>query len=324
MRAALKEPGGHVVRLERQARATDHRARCTRRSDGASTYVTMDLLVRGLRPLLQRLRQPHAVAAAALPPGSRRLPAQHLRRLSARQRAVRREACAAAARRRRRLGPRLPHDPARAATARTRRGQSHRLLPARADAVVGSAGGHAEPRGAVRRARLLRPRRVPDQARPRSLPGATCVCTIGGRAFARRPPARRGRARVPRRRVPDQHRHRPHRAPGATPRGRAHRCCGCAKAWARACSRSAWIGSITRRACRIVSARSSASSTAIPELHGQITLPAARAGVAQRSARIPGAAPRTGRARRPHQRPPRRRRTGRRCATSIATSRMAC
>src|SRR5690606_40373821 len=88
------------------------------------------------RRLLQRLRQPLAVAAAALPHGPGGLQPRDLRGLSPGQCAVRREAGADAARRRPGLGARLPPDPAGGAAARARRALPARLLPARSDALV--------------------------------------------------------------------------------------------------------------------------------------------------------------------------------------------
>ena len=124
------------------------------------------------RRLLQRLRQPHAVAAAALPHRPGRLQPRDLRRLSPGQRAVRREAGAAAARRRPGLGARLPPDPAGAAAARARRRAAgigfflHVPMPS-SDLLAALPHHERLFEGAVG----LRPGRLPDRARPRALPG---------------------------------------------------------------------------------------------------------------------------------------------------------
>ena len=127
--AALREINGHLVRLVgRDAPSSSpatinfqtHRRRHHRddRPRGA-----------GHRRILQRLRQPHAVAAVPLPHRSRRVRARLRRRLSARQRALRRHRAAADRARRPRLGAGLSPDPARARTAQARLRQPDRLLP---------------------------------------------------------------------------------------------------------------------------------------------------------------------------------------------------
>ena len=85
----VQAPSRHLVRLERTRRASkgletqDHR--------GRQHFLCRDRPAEGgLRRILQRLRQPRAVADPALPARSRRILAPRSLRLSARQRAFRR------------------------------------------------------------------------------------------------------------------------------------------------------------------------------------------------------------------------------------------
>ena len=127
-----------------------------------------------VRRLLQRLREPDAVAAAALPPRSRRLPPRHVPRLPAGQPRLRPHARADDQERRPGLGARLPPDPARSAAARRGRHRPDRVLPAHPAA---SAGPHRRPPGPPRPdgvADRLRPRRVPDRAATGRPSSTTC------------------------------------------------------------------------------------------------------------------------------------------------------
>jgi hypothetical protein len=91
---------------------------------------------------------------------------------------------------------------------------------------------------------------------------ATCACTAAARP-SRMDACVRPTARVPRGRLSRSASTRTSSHARPKPRCRAPPCSACAKAWARACSRSAWTAWIIRRACRIASAPSSASSIAI-------------------------------------------------------------
>ena len=119
LQAALEETGGLWFgwsgRIDRRPPAG-----CTRHASGKHPLHDGRPLQARPRRLLQRLRQSHVVAFAALPRRPGRLQPRHLRRLSPRQRAVCREARASAARRRHRLGTRLPPDPDGQGAARIR------------------------------------------------------------------------------------------------------------------------------------------------------------------------------------------------------------
>src|SRR5690606_4934543 len=152
--------GGDLVRLERADRSGALRrgARAPGGRGGRGHRLPDDGPVAARpRRVLQRLRQPRAVAAAAFPTRPGRPRPRGLPGLPAGQRAVRGLPGAAAACRRRRLDPRLPPDPAGQAAPPARGDLQAGLLPARADAVVGPAGGAAAPRAAVREPVLARP-----------------------------------------------------------------------------------------------------------------------------------------------------------------------
>ena len=112
------------------------------------TYITLDLAQRGLPGILQRLRQPRAVADPALPRRSGRILAPRSRRLSARQRSLRARAARSARARRHRLGARLSPDAARQGAARARPQEPDRLLPAHPVPAAGNVDGVAAPRAA--------------------------------------------------------------------------------------------------------------------------------------------------------------------------------
>ena len=88
---------------------------------GNITYVTIDLQQRGLRRLLQRLRQPHAVAAVPLPARSVELRPRLVRRLPRVNQLFAEQLYPLSARRRPGLGARLPPDPAGRGAAPARR-----------------------------------------------------------------------------------------------------------------------------------------------------------------------------------------------------------
>ena len=257
---------GRIV--ARRVRRAAHRA-----ATATSTYVHGRPVARGLRRLLQRLRQPHAVAAAAFPPRPGRLQPRDLRRLSPRQRAVRRAAGAAAARRRPDLGARLPPDSARrqllrehrrratasasSCTCRCRRRTCWRRCRSTRDLFEALSAydlvGFQTERDLERFQRLRAPvrRRHGDRGRAAGTPG--------GRAAAA--PARSRSASTPRSIA-----RRPRRRREA--RGDAD---GCARAWPGARWRSASTGWTIRRACPKRFRAFERCSTRIPELRGSIT-----------------------------------------------------
>ena len=147
----------------------------------------------------------------------------------------------------------------------------------------------AESRSVVQLARLLRSRRVPDRARPGSIPELRAA-VHRRQGILRRAHAHRGWARVPRGRVPDQHRHRLHRATGE---GREHPCIGAALARkpgrARADHRRGSPRLLEGLARSLPRVRALPRSLSRPPRSDHVS--AARAGLAQRSAGIPGPAP---------------------------------
>ncbi len=157
-----------LVRLERRHQR--------RRSDGAAPPQTRPGRLRRHRPLrgrlpgiLQRLRQPGAVADPALPGRPAGIFARRPKRLHARQQPVRRPARRDHRGRRRRLGARLSSDAARPRTQGARPRQPDRLLPPHSLRAARHPGDDAQPRGDPRQPRPLRPGRLPDRQRSRQL-----------------------------------------------------------------------------------------------------------------------------------------------------------
>ena len=176
------------------------------------TFATIDLPRDGLRALLRRLLQRHAVAAVPLLRRRHAVLRRAARGLRARQPAVRRPAAAAAARRRPRLGARLSPDPARRASCATRGAHSplgfflHIPFP-HVEALRALPGYE---RAGARPARL-RPGRVPDRSATSACFRSAVAEVLGSAAqlddggvlhggrphAARRVPDRRGRGRHP-------------------------------------------------------------------------------------------------------------------------------
>ena len=192
-----------LVRLERRGRR--RQARSPRaRSRTAQRQLRRDRPVRGGLPgILQRLRQPGAVAGPALPARPDRVQPPRPHRLFPRQPALRHRAVQDPAARRHRLGARLSPDPAsprscaRAGTEPHRRSScTCRFPPPEVIPVA------AEPRTAAAAAPGIRPCRLPDRGRCRrfcSLPGRRAACVGPARLRSGRPPAASSRMAAARR-----------------------------------------------------------------------------------------------------------------------------
>ena len=136
---------------ERGDRRGNRPRSCTRERDGNIEYALLDLTRTEYERLLPRLRQPHVVAAAAFPPVAARIQARRLRRLSARQPALRR----ALARLLRDDDLVWIHDyhliPLAAELRALGVRPAHRLLPAHSAAAAGAADDAAAPRASFSR-----------------------------------------------------------------------------------------------------------------------------------------------------------------------------
>ena len=229
-RAALvpQAQPGRLVRLERPHRGQGRGAGSRAQAFGRHLHHHRHL-ARRLPGILQRLRQPDAVADPALPARPRGVLQPRHGGLSPRQRDVRRPFAGLPQARRRDLGARLSFPAARQGAARARRREQDRLLPAYSVSAAGPADRAAQARAHHPEPLPLRSGRIPDRQRRRQ---------SGGLSHRRMPDAEP--------RPPHLHRRHPHdadrrvsgrrrdggvRASGAPHQRRRRRCARWSRAW---------------------------------------------------------------------------------------------